>query len=62
MVPHFFPRTPLPGWDVSMAGVHMMSHGARALSTPKLTHWRRLGQVSCPGGAWWLFPSCKDTH
>lgn len=27
MVPHFFPGMPLPGWDVSMAGAHMVSWG-----------------------------------
>lgn len=25
MVPHFFPGMPLPGWDVSMVGAHMVS-------------------------------------
>lgn len=27
MVPHFFPGTPLPGWDVSMVGTHTVSWG-----------------------------------
>lgn len=27
MVPHFFPGTPLPGWDVSMVEAHTVSCG-----------------------------------